>query len=541
MAQLLVNGEQLFLDNNGDPLAGGKVYFYIPATTTPKDTWQDPDESITNSNPVILDSAGRAIIYGVGEYRQIVKDSNGNIIWDQLTSTAFRVDDGGVLWGEVSTGTANAQEITTTATFDSLTGKIVCFLAGFTNTTPMTLKVNDLDPIAIDKDLASGPAPLIGGEVVVSNLITCMWDEENNIFHLMAYPPNDITLRRVLLSRLAFANSISPTILAANTNNWNPANIATTSNIRVSASAAINITGVVAQTPGRLVFLDNVGSFPITLTVNDVLSSAGNRFLGLTDITINGNQSIIAKYDSTSAGWRLYAITSGSVLPLQGLVLNVTSDTDVTMTISRVPVINSDNVGITLFAVNVTGDISTSGVNGLDTGTVAPSSGYYIWLIYNPSTGTVAMLFSLSASSPTLPVGYTYSARLGWVPTDSSSDLIRLKQRGSIARYTRTATDGYPILTSGAAGSASVFVPVTVLGFLPSTAPIITVLAQTNADNFTAVAPNDNGTPFLGDSVCATFAAATPADLLLETSNIYYACGAEGGQLLALGWIDDIG
>lgn len=84
-ASLLPNGKQVFLDSNGVPLAGGNVYFYIPSTTTPKTTWSDPGESTPNANPVVLDSAGRGIIYGSGQYRELVRDQYGNTIWDQLT------------------------------------------------------------------------------------------------------------------------------------------------------------------------------------------------------------------------------------------------------------------------------------------------------------------------------------------------------------------------------------------------------------------------------------------------------------------------
>lgn len=52
-----------FFDNNGDPLSGGKVYTYDNGTTTNKTTYQDADESAANTNPIILDSAGRANIY----------------------------------------------------------------------------------------------------------------------------------------------------------------------------------------------------------------------------------------------------------------------------------------------------------------------------------------------------------------------------------------------------------------------------------------------------------------------------------------------
>lgn len=83
------SAEIQFSDENGAPYAGGKVYFYIPNTTTPKNTWQDAGATILNTNPITLDSAGRAIIYGTGQYRQILKDSIGNTIWDELTQDVY--------------------------------------------------------------------------------------------------------------------------------------------------------------------------------------------------------------------------------------------------------------------------------------------------------------------------------------------------------------------------------------------------------------------------------------------------------------------
>ena len=87
LAALLPNAMQQFTDENGNPYAGGSVYFYIPATSTFKNTWKDPGATILNANPVTLDAAGRAIIYGEGDYRQVLFDANGNEIWDQLTSS----------------------------------------------------------------------------------------------------------------------------------------------------------------------------------------------------------------------------------------------------------------------------------------------------------------------------------------------------------------------------------------------------------------------------------------------------------------------
>ena len=81
-AILLQNGKQAFTDLNGHPLVGGKVYFYAPATSTPKDTWQDAPQTVLNTNPVVLDARGEAAIYGSGAYRQVLRDADSNLIWD---------------------------------------------------------------------------------------------------------------------------------------------------------------------------------------------------------------------------------------------------------------------------------------------------------------------------------------------------------------------------------------------------------------------------------------------------------------------------
>lgn len=86
-ASILPPGYTQYLDSNGKPLSAGKVYNYVPNTTTLKTTWQDAAETIPNANPVILDAGGRAKILGDGSYRQIVKDRNNVTIWDAVTSS----------------------------------------------------------------------------------------------------------------------------------------------------------------------------------------------------------------------------------------------------------------------------------------------------------------------------------------------------------------------------------------------------------------------------------------------------------------------
>lgn len=88
-ATLLPNAKQQFFTPQGIPAASGTVDMYIPSTTTRKTTWKSSTESVgnQNTNPVLLDAGGYAVIYGDGQYRQVVKDSSGNTIWDAVTAS----------------------------------------------------------------------------------------------------------------------------------------------------------------------------------------------------------------------------------------------------------------------------------------------------------------------------------------------------------------------------------------------------------------------------------------------------------------------
>lgn len=62
-ARLLPPPYAQFYDNSGNPLSGGKVYFYNTGTTTKGPVYKDPEGLTRHKNPVELDDSGRAIIY----------------------------------------------------------------------------------------------------------------------------------------------------------------------------------------------------------------------------------------------------------------------------------------------------------------------------------------------------------------------------------------------------------------------------------------------------------------------------------------------
>lgn len=87
-----------FFDNNGVPLIGGKIYTYAAGTTTPLATYTARDGVTPNTNPIILDAAGRTpqqvwSTEGV-LYKYVVATSTDVVIrtWDNIGGSVVASD-----------------------------------------------------------------------------------------------------------------------------------------------------------------------------------------------------------------------------------------------------------------------------------------------------------------------------------------------------------------------------------------------------------------------------------------------------------------
>lgn len=189
---LLPPGENTFVDQNGAPLASGCVFFYVPGTNTPKNTYQDAAQTILNSNPVQLDAAGRAIIYGSGTYRQVVNATGANPstpcspagaqVWDQLTAST---DTSNTIYAGASAGTPNAITVTATA-FTGTDGQVINYISTNTNTGAATINPSSFGNVAIVRDGSTGPAALTGGELVATNAVSLIYDATAGTFHILS-------------------------------------------------------------------------------------------------------------------------------------------------------------------------------------------------------------------------------------------------------------------------------------------------------------------------------------------------------------------
>lgn len=295
-AVLLPNGKQQFLDSNGAPLAGGQVFMYVaPATTTPKTTWQDAARVTPNTNPVALDSSGEALIYGVGTYRQLVKDAIGNTIWDAQTNGL-----GGNTYAGVSTGSANAQ-VGAANDFANVNGSQTSFTAGFTNSSTMTYNAG-FGAWPVVEDTLAGPVALSGGEVTTGNFVLLSWDSVNSRFHLVN-------------------NIFNNTTLAVNTALANPYNAA----LQVTASGGV-LTVALKTQAGTNPTVAN----PTVIPFHNVSSSASgiNSYVTITGAlsqTLSSGSSIgVPAINEAFRAW-IVAFNNGGTVQL-GIILCTTYD-----------------------------------------------------------------------------------------------------------------------------------------------------------------------------------------------------------------------
>lgn len=102
-------------DNDGNPLAGGKLYLYEAGTSTPKAAYADADGDATLAYPIILDAQGRApFIYFDGSYKLVLNDASDAEVWSADNLETPVTDIGTVVASEWTAATYDPTYINAT-------------------------------------------------------------------------------------------------------------------------------------------------------------------------------------------------------------------------------------------------------------------------------------------------------------------------------------------------------------------------------------------------------------------------------------------
>jgi hypothetical protein len=215
------------------------------------------------------------------------------------------------------------------------------------------------------------------------------------------------------------------------------------------ATAALWITGNSVWTNGIYVSNGVIGN-----TITDISSSSISYVIGgshsyaidTTQGTFSGpvfhlgnNQAIAWRNAANSADISGIKISASDQLlvPLRSYLTGLTLSTagsSATFGIAAGVATDSTNVSMLGLASAYTKTTSAwalgTAAGSLDTGAIANSTWYHVYLIQRPDTGVVDVLTSLSASAPTMPTNYTLKRRIGSMKTNGSAQWTKFIQNG---------------------------------------------------------------------------------------------------------------
>ena len=182
-------------DDNGDPLASGKLYTYESgASTTPLATYTDAAAGTENANPTILNSRGEANVWpGGGKlYRYVLKTSADVTIWtvDAIGGGATVVGTRDGTYTKLSS-VSGTDTITATGPADIAAyaeGQTFSFIVANTNTGAATINISSLGAKSITK---TGTTALAAGDLPQNAVVMIRYDGTR--FQLIAVPASAST------------------------------------------------------------------------------------------------------------------------------------------------------------------------------------------------------------------------------------------------------------------------------------------------------------------------------------------------------------
>lgn len=299
------------------------------------------------------------------------------------------------------------------------------------------------------------------------------------------------------------------------------------------------------------------GIQPNTITTA-MLQNSAVTYAKVQNVT---DQKFLGNFSGGAAAPSEYGIGAGLVMsgsnltapsaPVAGtfknLSIKVASNTTVTVAADFVAMTDATNYKT--LACSGTVNLGTTGANALDSGVIAINTWYAIWCIAK-SDGTVATLASTSFTSPSMPSGYTYKARIGAVRTISgSATLYGTWQFGRRAQYVvglaQTTTAVNLIGNSSGSTTLPTWTAVSINNYAPTTASAVFVSAWCTGAGRVIVAPNSSYGAYTSTTnpppIMATSNVAVLSQLLLESTNIYYASdGGVNSGLFINGWEDGL-
>jgi hypothetical protein len=262
-----------FSDANGAPLTGGLIYTYLAGTSTPATTYTSRDGTTNNTNPIVLDAAGRTPA-------EVWLD--GGVLYKFILKTSAFVQIGSYDDIPAINDTTSISNLITVAGTNALTGLATPTLGGYaagaqysfiaqnTNTGAVTI---DIDTLGVKSITKFGTTALAAGDIIAGALMLIEYDGTrfqllnvtNNIFKYIVEPT---TISATAATGTINYDVATQSIVYYTTNasaNW-------TMNFRASSGATLNSLMSTGQTI-TVTFMATLGA---TAYYNSAVTIDGN-------------------------------------------------------------------------------------------------------------------------------------------------------------------------------------------------------------------------------------------------------------------------
>ena len=517
-------------DAAGVPIPGAWLFSYLTGSSTPAPTYADAALTTPNTNPVIADATGTfpsiflddTLTY---KFQMFFPNPGGSPppaapgpeVWSadpvvgfggQTNLSSYTATGGNAITLTPTSGTPTISAYTDYEPF--------VFLAPSTVTGSVTVKVGSLAFLP----LYLGVAQVGAGQLTAGQLVVAYYTHTVNGMG---------TPGLVMLPNSPFVPVVSSAdVGAANAYVMTPTQAIT----GYSSSQLFLLPAATANTGPSTLNVSGKGVIPITNAAGNALApgqiAAGGEYLlactGTSFILLNPSAAVGKCFASAMTASAPGGAASATWLASNAVLTDASGNT------------------VGAGAVNQTVNLAVGGAGGLDTGAVANNTWYAVFLIYGASGQSIVA--SLSATAPTIPAGYVFSGRVGWVRTDGSGHIVAFKQSGARIQYVNTGS-GVPQMATGSTTAA--WSAVAWAAFAPATAASLTLYGVRSGGAYVGVAPNGNyATAFASANIAPIWVGANSGtfqtvvgEIVPESSNIYYFGSEAGDGVSILGWTDN--
>ncbi len=509
-----------FLDTNGNPLSGGRLFTYEAGTTTPKATYTTEDASVSNANPVVLDSSGRATIFIDGSYKFRLETSAGALVRETDNVSSFETANAAA--GVINWATADSLASASTVNIGAASSNYVVI----TGTTPIT---------AFDS-IAQGAERLLrfnGSLTLTHNATTLILPSGQNIVTSAGDIARFISEGSGNWRLTSYQSSGAVNVLRNHIDGFQMSTAGASTTMTIGAGQAANSTNSIYITQAA-----------------SISKTTGAWSVG------SGNGGIDAGTVANNTWYHFYAIRrpdTGVVDDIFSLAPNTSSV--ITVTIASPGVVTWNAHGLTAGT-----PIKFTTTGALPTGITAGTQ-YYV-IASGLSTNTFQFSTSIGGAAvnttgtqsgthtclaePILPANYTQFRRIGSGLTNGSAQWVRFVQNGNRFMWDAAVLD----ITDAATGTAAK------TGTLPSVPTGVSVLALLQAFiasngvyvHLSPLSVSDQA-PATSSAPLAFMGAGTSADttgnnevITNTTQQIRYRTNINDTLRIAtLGWVDSRG